>query len=154
MSIMRLITTALLVLGTAIQARAEFIDERTPVQQSGKASAKAPDAATATSTAVVAAVAMPTPQQSWDIQLKDINFATVFHRWAHKAGYRVRWDAQKHFLVEAPDNVAGTFEDAVNAVLESPGIAQSAYPLEVCIYPNTPPLARITRKGEQDKECK
>ena len=94
------------------------------------------------------------PQDSWDIQLKDINFANVFHRWAGKAGYRVRWDAQKHFLVEAPDSVTGSFEEALTAVLESPGIAQSAYPLEVCIYPNTPPLARITRKGEQDKECK
>lgn len=33
MSILRSITTALLVLGTVIQARAEFIDERTPVKQ-------------------------------------------------------------------------------------------------------------------------
>lgn len=97
----------------------------------------------------------PTPPvQRWDIQLKDINIANVFHRWATKAGYRVRWDAQKHFMVEAPDNLTGSFEDAVNAILESPGIAQSVYPLEVCIYSNTPPLARITRKGEQDKECK
>jgi len=103
---------------------------------------------------VVTAPPIAPAAQIWDIQLKDINFANVFHRWASKAGYRIRWDAQKHFLVEAPDSVAGSFEEAVNIVLESPGIAQSAYPLEVCIYPNTPPLARITRRGEQDKECK
>jgi hypothetical protein len=94
------------------------------------------------------------PQESWDIQLKDINIAGAFHRWANKAGYRVRWDAQKHFMVEAPDTITGSFEDALKVVLESPGIAESAYPLEVCIYPNTPPLARITRKGDQEKECK
>lgn len=90
----------------------------------------------------------------WEIQLKDINIAGTFHRWAAKAGYRVRWDAQKHFMVDAPDVLRGGFEDVVASVLESPGISQGAYPLEVCFYPNTPPLARITRKGEQDKECK
>lgn len=90
----------------------------------------------------------------WEIRLQDVNLATTFGRWAAENGWRVRWDARKHVLVEAPDRITGSFEDAVTAVLEGPGIAGSAYPLEVCFYPNQPPLARITRKGEQDKECR
>ena len=98
---------------------------------------------------------LTTPQAStWDVKLQDINLANTFQRWAAAAGWRVRWDARKHVMIEAPDQIGGTFEDAVRIVLESPGIAASAYPLEVCFYPNTPPLARITLKGDQDKECK
>lgn len=90
---------------------------------------------------------------TWEIRLQDVNLANTFSRWATESGWRVRWDARKHILVEAPDRINGSFESAVTAVLEGPGIAGSAYPLEVCFYPNTPPLARVTRKGEQDKEC-
>lgn len=89
----------------------------------------------------------------WEIRLQDVNLASTFARWASESGWRVRWDARKHVLVEAPDRITGSFEDAIAAVLEGPGIANSAYPLEVCFYTNSPPLARITRRGEQDKEC-
>lgn len=90
----------------------------------------------------------------WDIRLQDLNLANTFQRWSVAAGWRVRWDARKNVMIEAPDQLHGSFEDAIRQVLESPGIAYSAYPLEVCFYPNTPPLARVTLKGEQDKECK
>ena len=93
-------------------------------------------------------------QQQWSVLTRDVNLANTFQRWADKAGWRVRWDAAKHVMVEAPDTMTGTFEQAVEAQLLSPGIAMSAYPLEVCFYPNTPPLARITRKGDQSQECK
>lgn len=102
-----------------------------------------------------ASVVAPVSQSStWDIKLQDINLANTFQRWAAAAGWRVRWDARKHVMIEAPDQIPGSFEDAVRLVLEAPGISSSAYPLEVCFYPNTPPLARITLKGDQDKECK
>lgn len=106
--------------------------------------------------AVTQSAPVLTAQQAgtWDIKLQDINLANTFQRWASAAGWRVRWDARKHVMIEAPDQIGGTFEDAVRTVLEAPGIAASAYPLEVCFYPNTPPLARITLKGDQDKECK
>jgi hypothetical protein len=141
----------------SIQAQAGFVDERSAPAPAATTESGAADKALPVdkSRASASSQAAPAPvAQSWDIQLKDINIANVFHRWANKAGYRVRWDAQKHFMVEAPDNLTGSFEDVVNAVLESPGIAKGAYPLEVCFYPNTPPLARITRQGDQDKECK
>jgi Toxin co-regulated pilus biosynthesis protein Q len=90
---------------------------------------------------------------SWQVELKDVNLSTTFSRWAESAGWRIRWDADKNILVDAPDVFSGSFEDAVTAVLSSDGIQGSSYPLEVCFYSNTPPLARITRKGEQ-KDCK
>ncbi|WP_256856542.1 TcpQ domain-containing protein [Variovorax sp. KK3] len=93
------------------------------------------------------------PQRAWTVELKDVHLANTFQRWAAEAGWRIRWDAAKHVMVEAPDTFTGSFEDAIASQLASPGIAYSGYPLEVCFYPNTPPLARVTRKGEQLKEC-
>lgn len=91
--------------------------------------------------------------QRWEVRLADINLHTTFQRWAREAGYRIKWDAHKHVLIDAPDVYAMDFEDAISTALSTPGIQFSEYPLEACIYPNTPPLVRITRRGEQDKEC-
>jgi hypothetical protein len=105
--------------------------------------------------APIAEPAVPAiPARSWTVEVRDVTLSNTFQRWAAAAGWRVRWDAAKNVMVEAPDTVTGSFEDAVEAQLASPGIAYGSYPLEVCFYPNTPPLARVTRKGEQDKECK
>lgn len=104
--------------------------------------------------AVTADLVKVTPiGRTWNVETKDVTLAATFQRWASAAGWRVRWDAAKHVMVEAPDSFTGSFEDAVESQLGSPGIAFSTYPLEVCFYPNNPPLARITRKGDQLKEC-
>jgi hypothetical protein len=89
----------------------------------------------------------------WSVLTQDITLARTFERWGAQAGYRVKWDAQRNFLIGAPDSVEGTFETALKAILNSSGIRQSDYPLEACIYANTPPLVRITRQGEQAREC-
>jgi hypothetical protein len=89
----------------------------------------------------------------WSVLVQDITLARTLERWGAQAGYRVKWDAQRNFLIGAPDSVEGTFETALKAVLNSAGIRQSDYPLEACIYANTPPLVRITRQGEQAREC-
>jgi hypothetical protein len=94
------------------------------------------------------------PVQTWEVQIADVNLSNTFQRWAGQAGYRVKWDANRHILIDAPGEIRGQFEDALERVLASPGIRNSEYPLEVCFYPNTPPLARITRRGEQVKDCK
>lgn len=100
------------------------------------------------------AVTAPAPvAKVWKVELKDITLSNTFTRWAEAAGWRARWDADKNILVDAPDSFTGKFEDAVASVLSSPGITHGTYPLEVCFYTNTPPLARITRKGEQN-DCK
>jgi hypothetical protein len=89
----------------------------------------------------------------WSVLVQDITLARTLERWAAQAGYRVKWDAQRNFLIGAPDSVEGSFETALKKLLESAGIRQSDYPLEACIYANTPPLVRITRQGEQAREC-
>ena len=99
------------------------------------------------------AASAPSPVQRWDVLTQDITLARTLERWASAAGYRLKWDAQRNFLIGAPDSVQGSFESALQAVLGSAGIRQSDYPLEACIYANTPPLVRITRQGEQAREC-
>ena len=95
----------------------------------------------------------PVASTHWSVLVQDITLARTLERWGAQAGYRVKWDAQRNFLIGAPDNVDGTFETALKAILNSAGIRQSDYPLEACIYANTPPLVRITRQGEQTREC-
>ncbi len=99
-----------------------------------------------------AVAADPAPAR-WSVLVQDITLARTLERWGAQAGYRVKWDAQRNFLIGAPDIVEGTFETALKTILNSAGIRQSDYPLEACIYANTPPLVRITRQGEQAREC-
>lgn len=112
---------------------------------------QASEASNVVTKAVSAPVAVPSLQ--WSLKAADVNYAGAIQRWAEHAGYQVRWDANKHFFIEAENTFVGTFEEAVTAVLSNPAVAYSSYPLEVCFYPNTPPLARITRRGDQVKEC-
>ena len=101
----------------------------------------------------VAATAVPSSSGHWNVLVQDITLARTLERWGAQAGYRVKWDAQRNFLIGAPDSVEGSFETALKTLLDSAGIRQSDYPLEACIYANTPPLVRITRQGEQAREC-
>ncbi len=102
----------------------------------------------------VAASAAANPASSrWSVLVQDITLARTLERWGAQAGYRVKWDAQRNFLIGAPDSVDGSFETALKTVLDSAGIRHSDYPLEACIYANTPPLVRITRQGEQARDC-
>jgi hypothetical protein len=93
------------------------------------------------------------PASRWEVRTQDITLSHTLERWAAQAGYRLKWDASRNFLIGAPDAYDGGFEDALQAVLGSAGIRGSDYPLEACIYANTPPLVRITRQGEQAREC-
>lgn len=92
--------------------------------------------------------------ETWAIDLKDIHLANTFSRWGQKQGWTVLWDAPKHIMIEATSVFTGSLTEAIDQVLRSPGISTSAFPLEACVYPNTPPLVRITLKGEQETECK
>ncbi len=91
--------------------------------------------------------------QQWEIHPSDVRLDVAMKRWSEKAGYSFRWDADRYVLVSAQTVLKGTFESAVNTVLMSPGIRLSDYPLEACIYSNEPPLLRVTRLGDQTKEC-
>lgn len=112
----------------------------------------------ATNTAAIKAENKPAASsydslQKWDVLATDVRLANTFERWAQKAGWRVQWDASKHVQIDAASTFTGTFEDAIKSALMTPGIRLGAYPLEACVYDNTPPLIRITRQGEQTQEC-
>jgi len=93
------------------------------------------------------------PPRHWNVLVQDITLERTLQRWGALAGVRLKWDAQRNFLIGAPDSIEGTFETALKTVLDSAGIRQSDYPLEACIYANDPPLVRITRRGEQARDC-
>jgi hypothetical protein len=96
----------------------------------------------------------PEPQNMrWEVRASDITLAKTLERWSAAGGHKLKWDAARNFLIGAPDVYIGSFEGAVHNLLFSPGIRLSDYPLEACIYANTPPLIRITRQGEQTREC-
>ena len=110
----------------------------------------APDGATAGPSSTAAGV---TRAAAWEVRASDVTLARTLERWASVAGYKLKWDASRNFLIGAPDEYVGTFEEALQHILHSPGIRYSDYPLEACVYANTPPLVRITRLGEQRREC-
>lgn len=89
----------------------------------------------------------------WEVLTSDMTLSKTLARWAKDAGYRLQWDASRNFLIGAPTGFSGDFETAVSALLGTPGIRLSEYPLEACLYSNSPPLLRITRYGEQAREC-
>ncbi|WP_370263151.1 TcpQ domain-containing protein [Limnobacter sp.] len=95
----------------------------------------------------------PAPAQQWDLRLDDVRLDKALGRWAKEAGYSFRWDADRYVLIGAASTFEGTLPQAVQQVLETPGILYSEYPLEACIYANSPPLLRITRLGDQVREC-
>lgn len=111
----------------------------------------------------VAAPSAPTApaiaQKRWDVRVADVRLATTFERWAAESAmsgresYKILWDADKHVLIDATPTYGGSILDAVEAALSTPAIRRSAYPLEACLYPNTPPLIRITKRGEQTEAC-
>jgi hypothetical protein len=89
----------------------------------------------------------------WKIQDGDIRLSDALKRWAADAGYQLRWEAERHVMISGNGSFHGDFESAVVDALKTPGILFSEYPLEVCFYPNSPPLARVTRQGEQAQYC-
>lgn len=98
------------------------------------------------------------PPRRWEVRVSDVRLSNTFERWAAEAAagghsYKILWDADKHVLIDATPAYGGTILDAVEAALSTPAIRRSAYPLEACLYPNTPPLIRITKRGEQTEAC-
>lgn len=100
-----------------------------------------------------AKVPEPEPEPSWEIKATDFRLDRVLERWSQQAGWRLQWDAARHVELSGPNVFRGSFESAVAQVLSTPGIRMSEFPLEGCIYPNTPRLMRITRMGDQVNEC-
>lgn len=113
--------------------------------------------------AVKPAVAAPPPPprmpvQQWEVRVSDVRLAATFERWAKQSAdagmpYKILWDAEKHVLIDATPVYGGSFLEAIEQALKTPAIRRSAYPLEACLYDNNPPVVRITKLGEQAKDC-
>lgn len=89
----------------------------------------------------------------WEVRADDIRVDRTLRRWADEAGYTVRWDAERYFLISAPTRFEGDFLSAVEQLLSSAGIRNSTHPLEACVYGNQPPLLRITLLGDNTRDC-
>lgn len=119
-----------------------------------RGTAGSPAAGGAVPAAVIDPASAAPALKRFEVRLSDVRLHVAMQRWAADSGVRLRWDAERHLLIsaptvfEAPDALA-----AIGMALATPGIAQSEYPLEVCEYPNVPPLLRITRQGEQARDC-
>ena len=147
----------------ASAASVKAVSATDALESSTKAGRTAPPAtdstpATATQAASVSAPALRvrtpgTTIRTWTILPTDGRLATTFERWAKADGMKLVWDAQQHVMLSSSDSFTGTLTEALNRVMTSPAIRLSPYPLEACIYPNNPPLLRITRAGEQSLEC-
>ena len=113
-------------------------------------------ATTSPADASAAALRVRTPGatiRTWTILPTDGRLSITFERWAKADGMKLVWDAQQHVMLSSSDSFTGTLTEALTRVMTSPAIRLSPYPLEACIYPNNPPLLRITRAGEQSLEC-
>ena len=89
----------------------------------------------------------------WEVFTSDVTVSKTLARWVQDMGYRLQWDASRNFQIDGPTGFSADFETAVTELLDTPGIHFSEYPLEACLYANSPPLLRVTRKGEQAREC-
>jgi hypothetical protein len=117
------------------------------------ASAARPSIPVAITAPTEGAPVKPDNVKTWAILPTDGRLATTLERWAKAEGMRVIWDAKQHVMLSSADSFTGTLSEALQRVLSSPAIRQSAYPLEACIYPNNPPVLRVTRLSEQALEC-
>lgn len=98
------------------------------------------------------------PVRRWEVRVSDVRLGATFERWAKESAdagtpYKILWDAEKHVLIDATPKYVGSFLEAVEQALKTPAIRRSSYPLEACLYDNDPPVVRITKLGEQAKDC-
>lgn len=109
----------------------------------------------------VAPAAPVIPPKRWEVLVSDIRLATTFERWTREAieegrvpkGFKMLWDAERHVLIDATPAYGGSIFDAIEQALSTPAIRHSPYPLEACVYENSPPLVRITKRGDQTDAC-
>lgn len=92
-------------------------------------------------------------EKEWAVRVSDTRLSIALARWAKESGYTFKWDADRHVMISASSTFYGSFEEVLSKVLATPGIKNSEYPLEACIYANNPPLVRITRLGDQTQTC-
>lgn len=80
-------------------------------------------------------------KQYWDLVLADNNLETALNKWAAKAGYQtIVWDLQEEIPINSSARFEGTFEEALEAVIQS--LRNTDFPLKAKYYSNK--VVRIT----------
>jgi len=84
------------------------------------------------------------PIRTWHLSLADHTVKTVLTRWAKEDGWQLVWDVPVDFGVDAEATVTGTFEQALEAVVEA--LKRSDTPSQAILYRGNKVL-RIVAKG-------
>lgn len=112
------------------------------------ATPEASAAATVSSTDAVGdplpAPAPPEPVKQWHLSVSDHTVKTALTRWAKEDGWQLVWDVPLDFGVDADATVTGTFEQALQAVVEA--LKKSETPIQAILYRGNKVL-RIVAKG-------
>lgn len=94
--------------------------------------------------APVAAAAADNGMRVWTISPSDRLVRHAFERWAKESDFEIIWSVPKDIVIEASAKIDGTFEIAIQTVLES--ISESEYPVEAISYDNK--VIRIVKTAQ------
>lgn len=86
----------------------------------------------------------PEPVRQWHLSLADHTVKTALTRWAKEDGWQLVWDVPLDFGVDADATVTGTFEQALQAVVDA--LKKSETPIQAILYRGNKVL-RIVAKG-------
>ena len=79
----------------------------------------------------------------WVVRASDKTIRRTLNRWAKDAGYSVVWGVLQDISIDTDATFSGSFEDAVQSVLEA--ISASEFPVEAVVYDNK--VIRIVKKA-------
>jgi hypothetical protein len=106
------------------------------------------NAATGGAPAPSATMSAPTPappvNTEWKLNLADGTVRTVLARWANEAGWQFIWEVPTDFTVDASATIHGSFEHALNAVVDA--LSGSQVPIQVVLYKGNH-VMRVVAKG-------
>jgi hypothetical protein len=86
----------------------------------------------------------PEPVRAWHLSVSDHTVKAALARWAKEDGWQLVWDVPIDFGVDADATVHGTFEQALQAVVDA--LKKSETPIQAVMYRGNKVL-RIVAKG-------
>jgi hypothetical protein len=86
----------------------------------------------------------PEPVRTWQLSVSDHTVKTALARWAKEDGWQLVWDVPIDFGVDADATLHGTFEQALQAVVDA--LKKSETPIQAVMYRGNKVL-RIVAKG-------
>jgi hypothetical protein len=86
----------------------------------------------------------PEPARAWHLSVSDHTVKTALARWAKEDGWQLVWDVPIDFGIDADATVNGTFEQALQAVVDA--LKKSETPIQAVMYRGNKVL-RIVAKG-------